>query len=172
MTAKQLKPSLESFVWEIQQDLPRLIAEHPQGITVTHLHEEYGESTSRIMRALTTLEQKQKVKIHKAVNNSHYILPLHYDPKTKHANLTELQRNLIQFIESTCQKSNTTQLLTSYSQLARVLSCSAGGLQNCLLRLQKLGLIEILQPPKQGKQLTLLIGLVPDQKSGANNLDS
>jgi hypothetical protein len=171
MTTK-LKPSLESFVWEILQDLPRLIAEHPQGITIAHLHEEYGESTARIMRALTTLEQKQKIQVFKAVNNSHYILPLNYDPKTKHADLTELQRNLIQFIETTCASNNTNQLLTSYSQLARVLKCSAGGLQNCLMRLQKLNLIHILQPPKQGKQLTLLIGLGSDQKSVDHNLDT
>lgn len=149
--------SIPNFAWEIQQDLPELIRHHPTGVHVSHLHEYYGEPTARIMRAISYLVNKEKVTLHQAVNHSHYILPIGYVPATPHPELTDMQREVMDFIKNTCKAQNAKQLSTNYMQLARVLRRSAGGIRTCLARLEQLGYIQLQLNRLPGTQQTVLI---------------
>lgn len=167
--APLLKVSIDSFVYEVRSDLPRLITEHPNGVYVQHLHEEYGESPTRILRAFSLLEQRGVVTVHQAANNSHYILPVSYEVPTRFIELTDLQRSLLDFIIKTTQQENTTLLRTNYSQLSRALQCSTGGVRTSLARLEQLDYIKTLNPAQQGKPSALLLELT-DKAIGTTNI--
>lgn len=153
------KVSVEQFAQELVQDLPKLIAEHPAGVYVHHLHEYYGESPARILRAASLLETSKHIRVEQAANNSHYIVPYDYHPKVQFVELTDLQRRTIEFIIATITEQRAKTLQTNYSQLARLMVCSSGGIRTCLYRLVQLEYLQILSPSKQGKQSELLLAL-------------
>lgn len=154
-----LKVPIEGFAHEILQDLPRLMEEHPTGVSIHHLHQEYGERSARILKAISILEAKEKVTVHKAANNSSYILPIEGGQPTEFGDLSDLQRRTVIFIRDTCLKAGTTRLSTNYMQLMRIMNCSPTGLRTCVDRLVQLGYLVIEQPSRHGKQSDLIIGL-------------
>lgn len=152
---------IDNFAYEIRTDLQTLIASHPTGVSIADLHEFYGESPTRIQRAITILEGKGVISIHRAANHQHYILPNGYKIAQPLAELTDLQRRLCLLLHETCAKAKTSpptiRMTTNYAQLARLLSCSNGGVRTCLQRLEQLGYLHIVAYSQQGKQDGLIL---------------
>lgn len=159
MAESKRKIPIENFAYEIRQDLPELIAKYPDGILIQHFHDWYGEHPTRILKALTLLERKHALTVHSTASGTHYAVPVGYTLPTKFPELTDLQRRTLQLLLRTALNAvpPTNKVNSNYSQLARLLSCSIGGLQTVLQRLQHYGHISILSTAQQGKQSGLLI---------------
>ncbi len=155
----QLKIPIENFAFEILGDLPTLMAEHPKGVMVQHLHSWYNESPTRIIKAISILEEKHHIRVYKAANNSSYILPLEAGLPDELGGLSDLQRAACQLLRKICAENKTTMVRTNYAQLARLLKCSATGIRTCIDRLVQLGYLVIVEPSKHGKQNELLLKL-------------
>lgn len=154
-----LKVPIESFAHEILTDLPKLMQDYPAGVTIHNLHIEYGESPARILKAISILESKELVTVHKAANNSSYIRPVSDGMPVEFGDLTDLQRRTLLFIRKTCEDAKTTRVSTNYMQLMRIMKCSPTGLRTCIDRLVQLGYLVIDQPSRHGKQSDLIIAL-------------
>lgn len=170
---KPLRVSLEAFAHEILVDLPTLIVDHPAGVYFADLQEEYGESTARIMKACQLLASKEQLTIQQAASKAHYVLPKGYKPAVQFIELTELQRRLILFLIDLATKASTRSIQTNYSQLARIMLCSYGGLHTCINRLVALNYLEIVQQSAAGQQNQLILQLTDHLfEQIAPNLDS
>lgn len=168
---KLLRVSVESFAHEIQGDLARLIVQNPTGIYFAALADEYGESTARILKACQVLESRQVITVHQAASKAHYILPIGYKVATPFVELTELQRRLVLFLLKIGSQAKVVQ--TNYSQLARIMECSYGGLHTCINRLVALQYLTIEQHSAPGKQNQLILRLTDTLlEKAANHLDS
>lgn len=154
-----LKIPIENFAFEILADLPKLLEEHPKGVMIQHLHAYYAESTVRIIKAITILEEKHHIRVYKAANHSSYILPLEAGLPDELGGLSDLQRGCCQLLRKICTDNKTTLVRTNYAQLARLLKCSATGIRTCIDRLVQLGYLNIVEPSKHGKQSELLLKL-------------
>jgi len=168
---KLLRVSIEAFAHEIAGDLPRLIETNPTGIYFAALADEYGESTARIMKACQVLEGRRVLTVHQAASKAHYVLPTNYVVPVPFVELTELQRKLVLFLLKIGQNSKLVQ--TNYSQLARMMNCSYGGLHTCINRLVALEYLTIEQQSAPGKQNQLVLRLTDTLlDKAANHLDS
>jgi hypothetical protein len=168
---KLLRVSVESFAHEIQGDLARLIAQNPTGIYFSALADEYGESTARILKACQVLANRQVISVHQAASKAHYILPNNYVVPVPFVELTELQRKLVLYLIKIGRVAKAVQ--TNYSQLARIMGCSYGGLHTCINRLVALEYLQIEQPSAPGKQNQLILRLTDTLlEKAANHLDS
>jgi len=170
MTADPLKVSMESFVYELRQDLPRLYSEHPTGITFHAIREEYGETIPRIIRATQVLESKGHITIGQNASREHFMLPACALPPSKitpYADLTDLQRRLFTLLVDSRNPENNL-VRTNYTQLARVLDCSQGGVRSSIDRLTTLKYLRTYSPAIPGKQASLVLELsanrIIDQK--------
>lgn len=157
--SKASRVSIETFAWEVYNDLPKLIEEHVTGVYISHMQEYYGESAARVMKACQILQERGKVVLAQAASNAHYIIPPDYVCPVPFIELTDLQRKLVLYLHRTCRFQHTRQMRTNYSQLARIMNCSYGGLHTCTARLVDLGYLIITEPSKAGKQNQLLITL-------------
>lgn len=160
-----LKVSMDSFVYELRQDLARLYADHPTGITYHVLREEYGEPIPRILRATQILQEKGHITIGQNASREHYILPAnapHPSKVTPYADLTDLQRRLFTLLTDSRNPENNL-VRTNYTQLSRILSCSQGGVRNSLDRLTTLKYLRVHTPAIPGKQASLVLELMPDK---------
>ncbi len=160
MNSKLVVP-LTDFADEIRQDLPRLIKDHPRGIRISVLQEEYGETPIRIIRACNQLQELGYIRYVEGVPS--YIIPQGYTPPDArpYQDLTDLQRRLLLILASTTTPPNLVK--TSYAQISRLLRCSTGGARSALVRLQDLGYIAIVQNPIQGKAATVVCSVNPDK---------
>lgn len=163
--------SIEEFTVEILEDLPRLFKGHPKGVAIHTLHTEYGESTQRILRAITILEERELIRVYKSSNNSSYILPLNAGPPDELGSLSDLQRRTCQYLRKLCEDNHTNKVRTNYAQLARILESSATGIRNCIERLSKLEYLTILNPSSHGKQSDLLLQVTDKLLHPKNPLD-
>lgn len=146
-----LRVSVQEFANEIQRDLHRLLEEHPQGIYISDLQEEYGESTARIKTALRILEAKHAVSIHQAASRAYYIFPFDHQPSTPLLNLTDLQRSIcVLLLNIVLEHPPATVIHTNYAYLAKRLQCSNGGIKSALYRLDSLKYLQILQGSQRG----------------------
>lgn len=145
---------------EIMSDLPRLIAEHPNGVYLSHMQEEYGESTARIKTVLEGLATDGKLTLLQSASHSFYVLPTNYKPPTAHPELTPLQRMVLFYLQQLSAHSATHQIRSNYSELARIIKCSHGGIKSCLERLETLQHIRIVNPSSRGVQTALLIQVI------------
>lgn len=159
----RLRVSLDSFVEELEVDLDRLIMEHPAGIYMTHLQEEYGESSARIMKACRTLEQKGIIRLQQAASKAYFITPIGHKTDIPLLTLTELQRRLLLYLLLLGSKSKppTSRIQSNYSQLARIIKCSTGGIHTCINRLSHLGYIRVVQQSTAGQQQPLILEILP-----------
>lgn len=155
------KVSMESFVYELRMDLPRLYREHPTGISMNALHEEYGESIPRILRATQILEEKGVITIGQAENKVHFILPANKQllPPIPYSTLTPLQRSLFQLLVKSALNN---RVRTNYTQLARILKCSQGGVRSSIDRLEHLHYLSLVEPVQPGKP-SLVLQLNPEK---------
>lgn len=167
----KLQVGIEEFAHELHQDLPRLIKEHPKGLSIHHLRTEYGESAQRVVRAVGILERRAQIVV-STINHTLYIqLPkdsadADLDQITDQVDsLTELQNKTLHFIRKTCEAADTTRLATSYMQLARVLGCSSGGMQGCIKRLIHTKHLLLIQASRQGEVNSLILGLPTAQEA-------
>ena len=154
---KLLRVSIEAFAHEIAGDLPQLIASNPTGIYFAALGDMYGESTARIMKACQLLEGRSVLTIHQAASKAHYVLPKEYEVPVPFIELTDLQRRLVLFLLEVGRDAKLIQ--TNYSQLARKMNCSYGGLHTCINRLVALQYLTIEQQSAPGKQNMLILRL-------------
>lgn len=166
-----LKIPIENFAFEILGDLPDLMKEHPKGVMIQHLHAWYGDSPARILKAISILETKNRIRVYKATNNSSYILPSEAGLPDELGGLSDLQREACLLLRRICQDNKTTQVRTNYAQLARLLKCSATGIRTCIDRLVQLGYLVILEPSKHGKQSELLLQLGDKLLTPISHLD-
>lgn len=160
-----LKVSMESFVYELRMDLPRLYAEHPTGITYHVLREEYGEPIPRIIRATQLLSDKGHIRIEQNASREHYILPVnapHPREHIRYADLTDLQRRLF-IVLSEARNPENNLVRTNYTQLARILNCSQGGVRSSLDRLTTLKYLHTHAAAIPGKQASLVLAIHPDK---------
>ena len=153
---KKLRVSIESFAHELQNDIARLIDEYPNGIYYSVLADEYGESVARIVKAVQILIDRQHVEVRQAASNAYFIVPKGYVAPQPLIELTDLQRRLIYFLYMTAVKARNRLLTTNYSQLARIMSCSYGGLITAVNRLVVLEYLEI-------RQQSPLVVYIPDK---------
>lgn len=162
MSTGILRVPTENFAFEILSDLPNLLKESPTGITIHQLHEYYGDSTTRIWRAISHLEHRHLIKVYQGPNGKMFILPPDQIPLPFNmGSLSDLQRNTVMFILNLCNQYKTAQVKTNYSQLARVLNCSATGIRTCVARLVELRYLAIVHPSAHGKQSDLILALGP-----------
>ncbi len=139
------KPKVESptkqFGDEILGDLPKLIQDYPYGVYFSHLAEYYGESVSRITRAINYLAEQDKVTLLQAANKAYYVLPrvVGQEIKPTLPGLTPNQRRLVLYIYRIAQKSTIRQVQTNCSQLSRQLNTSYGGMRAAVKRCIDLG---------------------------------
>lgn len=154
-----LRVSVESFAYELQNDLPRLIQEYPNGIYFNALQDEYGESVLRIQKATAILESRHILKVHQAASKAMYIIPFEYKAPEPLIELTSLQRRLaIALVKIVRDAPTTTNLIrTSYSQLARIANCSYGGCLTVINRLVELDYLNIEQHSRAGHQEQLIL---------------
>lgn len=150
---------MSQYTTEIVNDLPKLVEMYPDGIYLSHLTSYYGETIRRTLRAVHLLQMQQKVKLYRAKSNAHFILPWDYEPKhpTEVLALTPLQRSLLRYLVNLCNTSAVFEVRTSYSQLARVLESSYGGMRAALSRLESSHFIRIKQASQRGRQHQLHI---------------
>lgn len=152
---------VETYAQEIADDLPALMCEYPVGIYLTNLQEYYGESSIRTAKACQILERRGVIRIFQAASKAYYILPAHVDPSTILAELTPQQRKVAQFMQQTARITENNRLRTDYTQLARILDCSYGGLQATIQKLVALGYLSIETPPKRGFIAAMVIIVEP-----------
>lgn len=160
-----LKVSMESFVYELRMDLPRLYEQNPTGITMHTLHQEYGEPIPRILRATQLLKDKGHIVIGQNASREHYILPANAPAPSEHtpyADLTDLQRRLFTLLVTSRNPQNNL-VRTNYTQLARLLDCSQGGVRSSLDRLTTLKYLSTHTPAIPGKQASLVLELMADK---------
>jgi len=156
-----LKISTQEFANEIQRDLPDLIKRFPQGISISNLQEEYGESTARIKTVISILLQHHHIQQTQAASRMYYIYPRDYKIDTPLHNLTELQRSICFFLLDIVKKNPpATAVKTNYTYLARHVECSNGGIKSAILRLASLGYISITSPSQRGLSSQLTIQLL------------
>lgn len=161
------KVPLTDFVDEVRQDLRVLIAEFPAGIYISHLVEWYGESASRCTRVCQILNEEKTVVIQQSASKAYYIIPAWQAIATvQYPELTLLQRQCVLLVQKLLDSDNAGQLRTNISQLARLLAASYGGVRACIIRLEKLGYLEVRTPSLRGRQDQMLLALGPkaDQK--------
>lgn len=142
---KTLRVSVESFAHELQIDMSRLIREYPNGIYFAALADEYGESTARILKAVQILVDRNVVEVRQAASNAYFVVPKNYKPDVPLIELTDLQRKLVAFLYLTSKAADNRLLSTNYSQLARKMQCSYGGLVTAVNRLVALEYLELRQ---------------------------
>lgn len=151
--------SLEDYQREILSDLPQLIEQHPDGIYIADLVEWYGESVNRTIKACQNLSRENRLQLLQAASKAYYVLPNAYQPKEALLELTPLQRQLVMYVARLASRSTINQVKTNYSQLARVLNSSYGGLRACVNRLVALGYLEMHHPSERGKQDQMLLSV-------------
>lgn len=167
--------SIIDYCNEISNDLDELIKEFPYGISVSNLHEYYGESIARTMRAIHILSNQSLVTIHQSTTKAYYIVPTGFKFTVPFPELTELQRKLALYILQLCHKANTNRIQTDFSQLSRIMDCSYGGLRACIKRLTMLGYISLNSPSLRGKQTEMVIAMgkkLVDYKLPVEKVDS
>lgn len=173
MTTKQLRVSLDTFAYEILADLPRLIEQNPTGVYFSALVDEYGESSARIMKACQVLVGKNLIHLEQAASKAHYIMPIDHKPTVPFIELTDLQRRLVLYLLDVAKQKDAKAIQTNYSQLARIIECSYGGLHTCINRLVALEYLAIEQQSAPGKQNQLILRLTENLLSkSALHLDS
>ena len=152
------------FVKELAEDLPQIVQQ--DGFpNISYLVEYYGETTARVKAACRELEHRGKVVIKRAVNNAYIIVPVSELVEVSPLLLlTPLQKDLLILFARLCQHRKTDTVVTNYSQLARVVKCSYGGLRICVTRLVELKYIEILTTAVRGKQDSMTIRITPKLK--------
>lgn len=155
--AKLLRVSVESFAYELQTDLPRLIQEYPNGVYFNVLQDEYGESVLRIQKAVAILEGRHILEVHQAASKAMYVIPFGYKAPEPLIELTPLQRRLAISLVKIVRDANTDKIRTSYSQLARIANCSYGGCLTVINRLVELKFLMIEQHSKAGHQEQLIL---------------
>jgi hypothetical protein len=148
MATKGTGVSAKQLVREIEGDLPQLLKGKPRGISMNELHTYYGE-------------EQGKVRVHVANNHTHYITSGDTPPLSVLDQLSNLQQDTVRYLYDLVKGSNIRKVRTNYTQLSRILACSATGIRNCIDRLQTLGFVRILHPSKHGKQDELLLELLP-----------
>jgi hypothetical protein len=152
------------YAREIFNDLPTLIKEQPNGITLSHMMSYYGESAFRTVKALEILANQDKLSLHKTAANAYYVLPKGYKapiPETLLV-LTELQRELFKFLVVTASRSTQKLVKTNYAQLARVMNSSIGGVKAAIHRLDHLAYVRIHKDSKRGFTDQLLLEVTKD----------
>lgn len=153
------QPTMQDLVREMRADLPSLFKDHPDGIPFSYLSSWYGESVQRIKSACVVLEERDKVKIHRAANKTQYILPPNALSRELLSDLTPRQRQLVNFVAGELETSKKDLLYTNYAQLSRLLRSSYGGMQLRVLRCVELDYLKVVSPSKAGKQYELVLAL-------------
>jgi len=148
----QLRVSVQDFANEIQRDLPRLLREHPSGIFISDLQNEYGESPSRCKVAIRILQEKHAITLHQADSRAYFFFPTSHQPNIPLLSLTDLQRSICIYLLTICKANATPTSIvhTNYAYLAKRLQCSNGGIKSALHRLEKLQYLTILQESQRG----------------------
>lgn len=157
--AQNLRISYVDFAKEIKTDLPYLMHEYADGLYVMDLKAYYGETANRIHHALSVLVGEGEIELVKAPDKTYYIVCVGTPPPPL-IELTKMQRVIVRFVMDMCKKNNVTGIRTDYSQLARILNISSGGLRATMDKLHSLGYILIASPSKVGYlgSMTLRIG--------------
>lgn len=156
---KLKKIPVETYAREIKSDLNLLIQQYPEGIYYSTLIEYYGESISRTIKACSILKRNKDVDLYRSVSNAIFILPYGMTPTVPFPVLSGLQRSIVLLILDICTQNKTNRVQTNYSQLARIVKSSYGGLRACLKRLVELEYLQIDNESKRGKQCELIISL-------------
>lgn len=159
VTNKKKGVEFDSFVKEIGDDIPTLMVDYPEGVYITHLLEYYGESISKIMRAVKTLEKQGKVELHRNVSNALYLIPVDYKVPAAILSLSPLQRKLLCIIIEVSKYNERVKKTpiweTSLAHICRAVPCSMGGLHNALTTLTRLGLVSRIGLTSAGKMASL-----------------
>lgn len=141
---------LEEFAEEIRQDLAKLSQQYPRGITVAALMDWYGEPVSRCTKVFKVMQKYDDVVVYK---NSHGAFALHskellQDPLAKvRNNLTTTQVKILDYLLSQPKLPVT----TNFSELARTVKCSYGGVTQAIRKLTTMGLIKVIGEPRRGR---------------------
>jgi len=160
---------LEEYANEILQDLPQLFKQYPAGIFTAQLQDFYGEPITRTLNACRKLASNGNVQLRRTAAGAYCMLPVGVKMLPVWE-LSPLQLRLATLIRNICIREKTRYLKSNFSQLARQLNCSYGGVRACVFRLHELEYIVIKQPSKRGKQDMMLIQVL--DKLLAQNLDS
>lgn len=161
--------AISSFVAELSIDLPVLFQRYPEGVPISVLQEEYGETVPRIVRVLGILEGAGAILVKEGFPP--LILPTSYIPKDEkpYQDLSELQQRMFAFLVATSGQQHA-PIRSSYYQLARIMKCSAGGARSTLERLLNLLYITLLEAPQQGHTNSLLLQVNTEKIAVDSNL--
>lgn len=146
---------------EILEDLPKLFGESPSGITLSQLHEYYGESYARLSSAVKHLQAIHRVDIIKGPQSTTLVFPKGRAPKNAIPQLTPLQAKLLMVLQD-ARRTKGAPLHTNYARLAEVIQGSYGATRAAVQKLVQTRFIVILNPSERGRQDQLIIDVHGD----------
>lgn len=146
--------SFDSFVVELQGDLPKLWADNTK-VTFTFLQEYYGEKMARVGRAVYILQGRGFLSLSTPKGSLILVVPP-LPTAASHADIdkdqklldfldafTLLQRHILTAIYQECTRVpspyRSNSIRTNFFQLARLVNCSYGGVVNSVERLVRSG---------------------------------
>jgi hypothetical protein len=155
----QKRLPIQEFADEIAEDLPTLLEQNPGGIYFSELMSFYGETITRVTKAVSILETKGDITLHAAASRAQFIVPKGVGLTILFPELSVLQRRVAIYARTLASQKQVTKVETDYSQLCRIMHCSYGGLRACIKRLQELGYLNIEEQSQRGKQGCLVLSL-------------
>jgi MarR-like DNA-binding transcriptional regulator SgrR of sgrS sRNA len=146
------------FLVELLEDLPNLFKEQPQGVTLTHLHEWFGESQQKLSRAVKQLSEERLLDLAIGPQNTILVFPKGKSIPANEHKLTPLQDKLYKALRD-AYTAKGASLHTNYAQLAKVCQASYGGTRAALQKLVQLQLIQVEHESERGKQDQLVLAV-------------
>lgn len=177
------KLPIEAFAREIYQDMPALIVASPGGVSIDIMEDYYGETPSRIRKALKILLDENRIEAYRTSSaRNYYRLPENSGNEVSRREIRAdalnvlggLQFRIAAYLVDICLKVSPTcrTVKTNYSHIERQVCASSGGVKYAMTALENSGLVTVLHRTPKGIQAYVMLRLSDKLFDMKKTLDS